>query len=80
MKVLASILRLELQYIGTVHTKAIRHGRSRVFIKQNSSSTPGDPKTPRNIFELYEKNSHWLGVYERHPLKKEPLTDEYIEE
>ena len=35
---------------------------------------------PRNLFEVYEKNPHWLGVYQRHPVIKEKLTVEQFRE
>ena len=35
---------------------------------------------PRNLFEVYEKNPHWLGVYQRHPVIKEKLTLEQFTE
>jgi len=73
MKILTSIYKFDLQYLGTLYKRSTNHAK--IFCK--CASTNSD--TPRNIFELYAKNSHWMGVHQRHPLKSEPLTNEIIE-
>lgn len=35
---------------------------------------------PKNLFEVYLKNSHWMGVYDRHPVTKESLPVKTLKE
>lgn len=42
---------------------------SSLLIKRYST----DEAPCRNLFEVYQKNQHWLGQYERHPVLKEKI-------
>lgn len=32
-----------------------------------------DHEPPRNLFEVYQKNSHWMNVYKRHEVLKDKI-------
>jgi len=74
MRTLTSLCRFESQFLHALCKRNTNHAR--IFCKYKTTN----PDAPRNIFELYSKNSHWMGVYERNPLKNEPLTKDYIDE
>ena len=75
MKILTSLHKLDLCYLS-LYTKTTKKLTTKIISKYASTKC----NTPRNMFELYTKNPHWMGVYQRHPLKKEQLTYKYLEE
>jgi len=64
--------------IITRHSKYALQQATKCFTR-HASSTSKETK-PRNLFEVFSKNPHWLGVYNRNPTKKEPLSREIIDE
>ena len=50
------------------------------FVRLQRKLVSNKTTQPRNLFEVYEKNPHWLGVYQRHPVIKEKLKLEQFTE
>ncbi|XP_066924878.1 large ribosomal subunit protein uL3m-like isoform X2 [Clytia hemisphaerica] len=50
----------------------IRHGKESKIIFTSIRSSSQD--APKNLFEVYEKNSHWMGQYERNPVIKTKIS------
>lgn len=49
-----------------------------VVVQQQRRCNSTEP--PKNIFEVYQKNSHWLGVYKRHEVVKEKIKSLELEQ
>jgi len=79
MKFISSLLCRHdyLHYISNLYIKNT-HALASVVVRKYGTKSNSD--TPKNMFELYSKNSNWLEVYERHPLKKEPVTQTHVKE
>lgn len=50
----------------------IRHGKESKIIYTAIRSSSQD--APKNLFEVYQKNSHWVGQYERNPVIKTKIS------
>lgn len=74
MKNYKTLCKLESQLLHSFYKQGTNHAR--IFCKHKSTSSD----IPRNMFELYAKNSHWMGVYERNPIKTGPITNQILDE